>query len=339
MGVNCTICINSKISHSGISIDIKQFETNYTNQIIKIQSTFRGHNFRKKSSSSSPYHKSQTPLKNLISKTPYIITENSKISESQIENLLKTYPPLNDNIELKFIRLSFPNIGEYHGEWNPEKKERHGRGIQLWNDKSIYIGLWKNDKINGKGKLIDPLGDYYEGEFINDNAEGYGKYIHKEGPSYIGTWKNNRQEGKGKEIWPDKTEYEGYYKNGEKSGKGKLKLNDGSYYIGDFNHNQIHGKGKYYWYDNKRYEGEWKNNKMDGEGEFYWPDGKVYIGHYIQDEKSGFGEFRWPNGRIYKGLWKNGKQHGEGKVFYPKDNVWKKGFWNEGKRVRWSIHS
>ena len=116
MGVNCTICINSKISHSGISIDIKQFETNYTNQIIKIQSTFRGHNFRKKSSSTSPYHKSQTPLKNLLTKTPYIITENSKISESQIENLLKTYPPLNDNIELKFIRLSFPNIGEYHGE-------------------------------------------------------------------------------------------------------------------------------------------------------------------------------------------------------------------------------
>ena len=78
---------------------------------------------------------------------------------------------------------------------------------------------------------------------------------------------------------------------------------------------------------------------MDGEGEFYWPDGKVYIGHYLQDEKSGFGEMRWPNGQIYKGLWKNGKQHGEGEMFYPKDNAWKKGFWNEGKRVRWSIHS
>ena len=339
MGVNCTICINSKISQSAISVDTKHFETNYTNQIIKIQSTFRGHNYRKKSLTSSFIQKYHNQLKYQNKKNQYIITTSSNISDTQIETLFQTYPPLNDKIELKLIKLLFPNIGEYSGEWNPEKKERHGRGIQLWNDKSIYMGLWKNDKINGKGKLIDPMGDYYEGDFINDNAEGYGSYIHKEGPSYIGMWKNNRQDGKGKEIWPDKTEYEGDYKKGEKWGKGKLKLNDGSYYIGDFYHNQIHGKGKYYWYDNKRYEGEWKNNKMDGEGEFYWPDGKVYIGHYLQDEKSGFGELRWPNGKIYKGLWKNGKQHGEGEMFNPKDNAWKKGFWNEGKRVRWSIHS
>ena len=332
MGTNCTSCMISKITQKEIPLDFKNLDSSYTNYIIKIQSTYRGHKYRKKTLSSH--------LQNSYSKkSSYIILEKSNITQNQLDFLFQKYPPLNDKIQVKLIRLSFPNLGEYSGEWNPSKKERHGRGIQLWNDNTIYIGQWKNDKINGKGKLTNPIGDYYEGDFINDNAEGYGSYIHKEGSSYFGMWKNNRQEGQGKEIWPDKTEYEGDYKNGEKNGKGKLKLNDGSYYIGDFFHNQIHGKGKYYWFDKKKYEGDWKNNMMDGEGEFHWADGKVYIGHYVKDEKNGFGELKWPSGKIYKGMWKNGKQHGEGEVFNPKDNLWRKGFWNEGKRVRWSIES
>jgi hypothetical protein len=38
---------------------------------------------------------------------------------------------------------------------------------------------------------------------------------------------------------------------------------------------------------------------------------------------------------MYNGYWKNGKQHGEGLFFAPDENKWKKGIWNEGKRVRW----
>jgi hypothetical protein len=41
------------------------------------------------------------------------------------------------------------------------------------------------------------------------------------------------------------------------------------------------------------------------------------------------------DGRKYKGKWKNGKQHGEGEFYNPKDATWKKGIWNDGKRVRW----
>jgi hypothetical protein len=42
------------------------------------------------------------------------------------------------------------------------------------------------------------------------------------------------------------------------------------------------------------------------------------------------------DGRKYKGFWKNGKQHGEGEFYQQKENVWKKGIWGEGKRVRWT---
>jgi len=34
-------------------------------------------------------------------------------------------------------------------------------------------------------------------------------------------------------------------------------------------------------------------------------------------------------------MWKNGKQHGEGEFYHPKDQIWKKGIWNDGKRLKW----
>ncbi len=41
------------------------------------------------------------------------------------------------------------------------------------------------------------------------------------------------------------------------------------------------------------------------------------------------------DGRKYKGKWENGKQNGEGEFFQVKEDTWKKGLWNNGKRVRW----
>ena len=41
------------------------------------------------------------------------------------------------------------------------------------------------------------------------------------------------------------------------------------------------------------------------------------------------------DGRKYKGYWKNGKQHGEGEFFNNNTQQWRKGIWDDGKRVRW----
>jgi hypothetical protein len=42
------------------------------------------------------------------------------------------------------------------------------------------------------------------------------------------------------------------------------------------------------------------------------------------------------DGRKYKGHWHNGKQHGDGEFLQNKDSAWRKGIWNEGKRIRWT---
>ena len=74
---------------------------------------------------------------------------------------------------------------------------------------------------------------------------------------------------------------------------------------------------------------------MDGHGKFEWPDGRIYIGDYKEGKKDGEGEYDWSDGRIYKGGWKDGKQHGEGLFFCVKKKVWKKGIWENGKRIKW----
>lgn len=39
---------------------------------------------------------------------------------------------------------------------------------------------------NGMGRLIQASGDVYEGEWVNDKAEGKGVYFHQDGTSYTG---------------------------------------------------------------------------------------------------------------------------------------------------------
>lgn len=74
---------------------------------------------------------------------------------------------------------------------------------------------------------------------------------------------------------------------------------------------------------------------MDGEGVFIWPDERKYQGQYKEDKKEGYGVFEWNDGKKYRGYWEKGKQHGEGEFFIQKEQIWRKGIWLNGKRVRW----
>jgi hypothetical protein len=229
--------------------------------------------------------------------------------------------------------VELENGAIYIGEWN-ERAERHGKGIQIWNDGSKYEGYWRRDKANGKGRLIHADGDMYEGEWVDDKAHGKGVYLHTDGAKYIGEWKEDKQHGKGIETWPDGARYEGDYQSGKKHGFGKFCWADGSVYDGEFQNNNIHGKGVYVWSDGRRFEGDWQNNKMHGRGVFEWADGRRYEGEYQDDKKQGFGIFKWPDGRRYEGMWANGKQHGKG-VYISSKGERREGEWREGKRFKW----
>ena len=63
---------------------------------------------------------------------------------------------------------------------------RHGPGTFIWENLSKYDGEWLNDKANGYGKLIHADGDVYEGNWVDDKTEGEGVYSHIDGATYIG---------------------------------------------------------------------------------------------------------------------------------------------------------
>ena len=258
------------------------------------------------------------------------IISNSKINIQLVNELYLKYKPLDDNIKVEDIQLSFGEGVEYRGEWNKLKEVRHGRGIFIINKEKIYLGYWKNDKMNGLGKQI-----YYDVNLDNIDIDIFSD--NKNYPYYIGEWKDNYQEGKGKEFWPDDTYYEGDYKNGKRCGEGKLHLPDGSTYEGQFKNGEINGKGKIIYPDKKEYEGDWMNNKFNGKGIFTWPDGRKYTGEYLNNLKDGYGVFEWPNGKKYKGQWSKGKQNAEGEIYDPINDKWIAGKWNMGKKVKCNV--
>ena len=318
MGGSYCFCSNSKTSNS--------FDLPLIPNII-----IKSNNKKKDSSLTNEIFSKKLILESKIKmddikENDYSITNYSSITEESIEKLFKTFSPLEDKIRVETIQLNFTCEGDYRGEWNPVKKERHGRGIQKWVNSEyydIYFGYWKNNKINGKGKKIYQIP-------INDNIDIFGEIKNL---YYDGEWKDNFQHGKGKELWFDNTKYEGEYKNGMKSGNGKLILPDKTEYNGEFHENEINGKGIIKYPDGRIYDGEWANNKMNGFGKFTWPDGKKYLGHYINNLKDGYGEFTWPNGKKYKGYWTKGKQNEDGEIYDPVKDKWISGKWKMGVKV------
>ena len=61
---------------------------------------------------------------------------------------------------------------------------RHGQGTQVWPDGARYEGEWRNNQANGFGKFWHADGDIYEGEWKDDKANGKGVYLHVNGARY-----------------------------------------------------------------------------------------------------------------------------------------------------------
>ena len=47
----------------------------------------------------------------------------------------------------------------------------------VWASGAQYQGEWKHNQMHGKGKLVHANHEIYEGDFVGDKANGYGKYL------------------------------------------------------------------------------------------------------------------------------------------------------------------
>ena len=80
------------------------------------------------------------------------------------------------------------SLEKYTGEWSVSTGMRHGKGVLVILDGSIYEGYWLNDKKNGFGRFIHVDGDFYIGQFKDDMMHGTGTYTHADGAKYEGEW-------------------------------------------------------------------------------------------------------------------------------------------------------
>ena len=249
------------------------------------------------------------------------------IEQKELLKYMEQYPYVP-----KFFSIKYPSGEKYSGYFSPDW-EKEVFGIQINNDGSKYVGLFKNGMFDGRGRLILKKGDYYEGEFKENKANGFGKYVNSNGEIYIGNWVNDKQEGEGELILKDGSRYKGHFKNGMKNGKGKIAWNDSSYYEGNFFDNYFDGYGVYMMRNKKNYIGQWKMGQMHGFGIFSCPDGKSYKGYYENDKKHGFGIYSGKNNLRYEGKFKKGRQYGIGRVTNEKGEK-QLGLYLKGKRLK-----
>ena len=176
-------CRDTQVKNSGIVISKQQAIHN----IIKIQSFFRGFNFRKKNPDFLKNKKqflgiAPTYATNQIKEISMNYTTESQDNNPKILKLKNLLPKfeldeketyLLNTSQLKTMGLLYPNNIIYKGTVN-DKFQREGFGKLFLNDGSIYEGFFKENRMEGRGRFLNIEGFIYEGEFKNNLPHGYG---------------------------------------------------------------------------------------------------------------------------------------------------------------------
>ena len=202
---------------------------------------------------------------------PQIIFEDEKQKilnnlKSKLEDLFMSIEPISFE-EFEQKKYSFPNVKELFEEYNSQIYEQSQKDLPTTNQ-SITMEQKEKDlkELPFPIKLIEDNGEYdlFKG-FINKNNyfSGLGCYI-TNNYLYNGYFQNNEYNGKGVMINKDGSSLYGDWVNGVCTGKGILKINNQYEYEGDFVENKKQGYGIEKYPDGSRYEGEFHDNKKTG---------------------------------------------------------------------------
>ncbi|XP_078505135.1 MORN repeat-containing protein 2 isoform X1 [Lissotriton helveticus] len=149
-----------------------------------------------------------------------------RIVPSRFSNLAGTSRFPLPGPEVFRISFVFPNGDTYEGECTRTPSgafERNGRGIHITPNGIIYEGSWRDDRMNGTGRLGHPSGAVYEGEFKDNKFHGRGTYTFPNGAKYIGNFNENKLEGEGDFVDTQGLEWRGTFHKRAAPGL-KLKL-------------------------------------------------------------------------------------------------------------------
>lgn len=112
----------------------------------------------------------------------------------------------------------------------------------IYSDGTRYYGAVANGvPATGRGTMVFPTGNRYDGEFQNGKRSGCGTYSFVTGRRYVGQFQNDQFQGQG--LWL---------------------LDNGDRYVGGFQENRCHGEGTYLFADGRIQRGRWRNGNLEG---------------------------------------------------------------------------
>ncbi|KAL6043111.1 Alsin [Balamuthia mandrillaris] len=241
-------------------------------------------------------------------------------SNSNNTGLLQVQHRSSDISPSPFVSILYPPDdpkGRLLFQGHVSEGRRNGHGLLIWSDGTAYEGLWKDDKMNGKGTMRWP----------SSNS------------TYIGDWQDNAIQGEGTITWSTtNVRYTGQWKNGLREGFGTMTFSpDDSVrrlsYTGEWKADERNGKGMMLWRNGAKYEGEWKSGRRDGVGVHTFPNGVRYSGSWRGDDREGKGKLYFTNGDVFKGEWIKDQKHGMGTYFCVHGRV-RYLWYNHGEKVK-----
>mmetsp|Transcript_26785 Transcript_26785/g.43738 ORF Transcript_26785/g.43738 Transcript_26785/m.43738 type:complete len:405 (+) Transcript_26785:97-1311(+) len=151
-----------------------------------------------------------------------------------------------------------------------------------------YVGQWSENQKDGFGIQVERNGDKYEGEWRKGRRHGQGTlYVcikAKLVKRYEGQWVEDRMEGRGKLYYADGTEYDGEWVNNKRNGHGRFQFGNGDLYDGDWVNEKRHGRGVMYYRNGDRFEGEWCEDQKEGHGQYFYASShQCYDGEWVDD--------------------------------------------------------
>lgn len=214
----------------------------------------------------------------------------------------------------------------------------NGRVRCQYDDGSLYIGEWKNNKKNGKGIFYSADGDTIDGTFVNGKAEGKIVVRAKQGYLFNGQFRNGKNNGYGVLHFGDQ-KYEGNWENGMRSGYGVLTSKAGDTLKCNWVDDSPEGNAVRI-STNYKISGQCRKGKFNGICTVETPS-SIYVGELSNDEKIGMGkETLLKTGVVYEGEFNNGVFAGKGKITYPDGRAYEGIFTNgelDGEAVYYAL--
>ena len=239
------------------------------------------------------------------------ITSKINKTKKYLNGLIFKYKPL--NLQNDKTENCLEAISCYKGLVDLYTNKKCGYGELITIDGSHQMGTFYNDEFIGWNTFVNNNGELFVGLFKNNKLNGKGlKYFSENDHIYMGDFLNGKRHGYGKD-YRNTSKYEGEFEYDKKCGKGKIVFESGDVYEGEFKDNKFSGYGHYKWKLNEHeYIGYYANGKFHGEGLYKWGNREYYKGEYVNGIKQGKGEIGYNDGKKIFVNFENGKPVGTG---------------------------